>query len=66
MCIASLCACVPAQMHLQKLEALTTPQTYLREDVLCETLGGNSCPLLTITAMPESTSNDQICQFSEY
>lgn len=53
-------------MHLQKLEALTTPQTYLREDVLCETLGGNSCPLLTITAMPESTSNDQICQFSEY
>ncbi|XP_071012210.1 cytosolic carboxypeptidase 1 isoform X1 [Oncorhynchus clarkii lewisi] len=51
------------KMHLQKLEALRTPQTYLREDVLCETLGGNSCPLLTITAMPESTSNDQICQF---
>ncbi|XP_064812108.1 cytosolic carboxypeptidase 1-like isoform X2 [Oncorhynchus masou masou] len=51
------------KMHLQKLEALRTPQTYLREDVLCETLGGNSCPLLTITAMPESTNNDQICQF---
>uniref|UniRef100_A0AAZ3SHY0 Cytosolic carboxypeptidase 1 n=1 Tax=Oncorhynchus tshawytscha TaxID=74940 RepID=A0AAZ3SHY0_ONCTS len=51
------------KMHLQKLEALRTPQTYLREDILCETLGGNSCPLLTITAMPESTSNDQICQF---
>uniref|UniRef100_A0A674AF58 Cytosolic carboxypeptidase 1 n=1 Tax=Salmo trutta TaxID=8032 RepID=A0A674AF58_SALTR len=51
------------KMHLQKLEALRTPQTYLREDVLCETLGGNSCPLLTITAMPESTSNDQIFQF---
>ncbi|XP_055774952.1 cytosolic carboxypeptidase 1-like isoform X3 [Salvelinus fontinalis] len=51
------------KMHLQKLEALRTPQTYLRKDVLCETLGGNSCPLLTITAMPESTSNDQICQF---
>uniref|UniRef100_A0A3B3QH41 Cytosolic carboxypeptidase 1 n=1 Tax=Paramormyrops kingsleyae TaxID=1676925 RepID=A0A3B3QH41_9TELE len=51
------------KMHLQKLEALRTPQIYLRQDVLCETLGGNSCPLLTITAMPQSTSNDQICQF---
>ncbi|KAK7933804.1 hypothetical protein WMY93_004700 [Mugilogobius chulae] len=35
----------------------------LRQDVLCESLGGNSCPLLTITAMPESNSNDHICQF---
>uniref|UniRef100_A0A8C8JUX2 tubulin-glutamate carboxypeptidase n=1 Tax=Oncorhynchus tshawytscha TaxID=74940 RepID=A0A8C8JUX2_ONCTS len=51
------------KMHLQKLEALRTPQIYMRQDILCETLGGNSCPLLTITAMPESTSNDQICQF---
>lgn len=53
------------QMHLSKLEALRTPQIYLRQDVLCETLGGNSCPLLTITAMPESNSNDHICQFSK-
>uniref|UniRef100_A0A7N8XPQ2 Cytosolic carboxypeptidase 1 n=1 Tax=Mastacembelus armatus TaxID=205130 RepID=A0A7N8XPQ2_9TELE len=51
------------KMHLSKLEALRTPQIYLRQDVLCETLGGNSCPLLTITAMPESHSNDHICQF---
>ncbi|XP_041855885.1 cytosolic carboxypeptidase 1 isoform X3 [Melanotaenia boesemani] len=51
------------KMHLSKLEDLRTPQIYLREDVLCETLGGNSCPLLTITAMPESNSNDHICQF---
>ncbi|XP_034396462.1 cytosolic carboxypeptidase 1 isoform X3 [Cyclopterus lumpus] len=51
------------KMHLSKLEALRTPQIYLRRDVLCETLGGNSCPLLTITAMPESNSNDHICQF---
>ncbi|XP_070689722.1 cytosolic carboxypeptidase 1 isoform X2 [Pempheris klunzingeri] len=51
------------KMHLSKLEALRTPQIYLRKDVLCETLGGNSCPLLTITAMPESNSNDHICQF---
>ena len=41
-------------MHLAKLEALRTPQIYLRQDNLCETLGGNDCPLLTITAMPES------------
>ncbi|XP_029017014.1 cytosolic carboxypeptidase 1 isoform X2 [Betta splendens] len=51
------------KMHLSKLEALRTPQIYLRQDVLCETLGGNTCPLLTITAMPESNSNDHICQF---
>lgn len=53
------------QMHLSKLEALRTPQIYLRQDILCETMGGNGCPLLTITAMPESNSNDHICQFSE-
>uniref|UniRef100_A0A3B4A0S2 Cytosolic carboxypeptidase 1 n=1 Tax=Periophthalmus magnuspinnatus TaxID=409849 RepID=A0A3B4A0S2_9GOBI len=51
------------KMHLSKLEALRTPQIYLRQDVLCHSLGGNSCPLLTITAMPESNSNDHICQF---
>uniref|UniRef100_A0A8C9ZE60 Cytosolic carboxypeptidase 1 n=1 Tax=Sander lucioperca TaxID=283035 RepID=A0A8C9ZE60_SANLU len=51
------------KMHLSKLEALRTPQIYLRQDVLCKTLGGNGCPLLTITAMPESNSNDHICQF---
>ncbi|XP_078106974.1 cytosolic carboxypeptidase 1 isoform X3 [Sander vitreus] len=51
------------KMHLSKLEALRTPQIYLRQDILCKTLGGNSCPLLTITAMPESNSNDHICQF---
>ncbi|XP_030273084.1 cytosolic carboxypeptidase 1 isoform X3 [Sparus aurata] len=51
------------KMHLAKLEALRTPQIYLRQDNLCETLGGNGCPLLTITAMPESNSNDHICQF---
>lgn len=53
-------------MHLQKLSALRTAQIYYRQDDLCETLGGNSCPLLTITAMPESSSNDHISQFSMY
>uniref|UniRef100_A0A3B3Y2G5 Cytosolic carboxypeptidase 1 n=1 Tax=Poecilia mexicana TaxID=48701 RepID=A0A3B3Y2G5_9TELE len=51
------------KMHLSKLEDMRTPQIYLRQDVLCETLSGNTCPLLTITAMPESKSTDHICQF---
>ncbi|KAK7146510.1 hypothetical protein R3I93_014072 [Phoxinus phoxinus] len=51
------------KMHLQKLSALSTAQIYYRQEDLCETLGGNSCPLLTITAMPESSSNDHISQF---
>uniref|UniRef100_A0A9J8CCD2 Cytosolic carboxypeptidase 1 n=1 Tax=Cyprinus carpio carpio TaxID=630221 RepID=A0A9J8CCD2_CYPCA len=51
------------KMHLQKLSALRTAQIYYRQDDLCETLGGNSCPLLTITAMPGSSSNDPISQF---
>uniref|UniRef100_A0A8C5EP96 Cytosolic carboxypeptidase 1 n=1 Tax=Gouania willdenowi TaxID=441366 RepID=A0A8C5EP96_GOUWI len=50
------------KMHLRKLEALRTPQIYLRQDVLCETLGGNVCPLITITAMPGSSSTDNIYQ----
>uniref|UniRef100_A0A4X2LVS0 Cytosolic carboxypeptidase 1 n=1 Tax=Vombatus ursinus TaxID=29139 RepID=A0A4X2LVS0_VOMUR len=52
------------QMHLQKLESSHNPQQiYFRQDVLCETLSGNSCPLLTITAMPESNYYENICQF---
>ncbi|XP_042527014.1 cytosolic carboxypeptidase 1 isoform X2 [Dipodomys spectabilis] len=52
------------QMHLQKLESAHNPQQiYFRRDVLCETLSGNSCPLLTITAMPESNCYEHICQF---
>uniref|UniRef100_A0A8C2DRI7 Cytosolic carboxypeptidase 1 n=1 Tax=Cyprinus carpio TaxID=7962 RepID=A0A8C2DRI7_CYPCA len=51
------------KMHLQKLSALRTAQIYYRQDDLCVTLGENSCPLLTITAMPGSSSNDHISQF---
>lgn len=53
-------------MHLQKLESAHNPQQiYFRRDVLCETLSGNSCPLVTITAMPESNYYEHICQFSK-
>ncbi|KAJ7419253.1 Cytosolic carboxypeptidase 1 [Willisornis vidua] len=52
------------KMHLQKLESMHNPQQiYFRQNVLCETLAGNSCPLVTITAMPESNYYEHICQF---
>uniref|UniRef100_A0A8C0GLC3 Cytosolic carboxypeptidase 1 n=1 Tax=Chelonoidis abingdonii TaxID=106734 RepID=A0A8C0GLC3_CHEAB len=52
------------RMHLQKLESMHNPQQiYFRQDTLCETLSGNSCPLVTITAMPESNYFEHICQF---
>uniref|UniRef100_A0A8C8SHA3 Cytosolic carboxypeptidase 1 n=1 Tax=Pelusios castaneus TaxID=367368 RepID=A0A8C8SHA3_9SAUR len=52
------------RMHLQKLESMHNPQQiYFRQDILCETLSGNSCPLVTITAMPESNYYEHICQF---
>ncbi|XP_077673640.1 cytosolic carboxypeptidase 1 isoform X3 [Eretmochelys imbricata] len=52
------------RMHLQKLESMHNPQQiYFRQDMLCETLSGNSCPLVTITAMPESNYYEHICQF---
>lgn len=55
------------KMHLHKLESMHNPQQiYFRQDVLCETLAGNSCPLVTITAMPESNYYEHICQFSKY
>ncbi|XP_062985473.1 cytosolic carboxypeptidase 1 isoform X4 [Elgaria multicarinata webbii] len=51
-------------MHLQKLESTHNPQQiYFRQDALCETLSGNSCPIVTITAMPESNYYEHICQF---
>uniref|UniRef100_A0A8D0GGW5 Cytosolic carboxypeptidase 1 n=1 Tax=Sphenodon punctatus TaxID=8508 RepID=A0A8D0GGW5_SPHPU len=52
------------RMHLQKLESTHNPQQiYFRQDVLCETLSGNSCPLVNITAMPNSNYYEHICQF---
>ncbi|XP_063769851.1 cytosolic carboxypeptidase 1 isoform X1 [Pseudophryne corroboree] len=52
------------KMHLQKLEFLHNPQKiYYRHDVLCDTLGGNGCPVVTITAMPESNYYEHVYQF---
>ncbi|KAE8633207.1 hypothetical protein XENTR_v10001814 [Xenopus tropicalis] len=52
------------KMHLKKLESLHNPQqVYFRQEVLCETLGGNGCPVITITAMPESNYYEHVYQF---
>ncbi|OXB58851.1 hypothetical protein ASZ78_004773, partial [Callipepla squamata] len=50
--------------HLDILEQSRNPKKiYWRQQVLCQTLGGNPCPLLTITAMPESKESDDLEQF---
>ncbi|NXH18087.1 CBPC4 carboxypeptidase, partial [Bucco capensis] len=50
--------------HLDILEQTRNPKkVYWRQQTLCQTLGGNGCPLLTITAMPESKKRDDLEQF---
>ncbi|XP_067552206.1 cytosolic carboxypeptidase 4 isoform X2 [Pseudorca crassidens] len=52
--------------HLDVLEKSVNPkQVYFRQEVLCQTLGGNSCPLVTITAMPESNSAGHLEQLRQ-
>uniref|UniRef100_A0A8C4U595 tubulin-glutamate carboxypeptidase n=1 Tax=Falco tinnunculus TaxID=100819 RepID=A0A8C4U595_FALTI len=50
--------------HLDILEQnRNLKKVYWRQHTLCQTLGGNLCPLLTITAMPESKKRDDLEQF---
>ncbi|XP_046706488.1 cytosolic carboxypeptidase 4 isoform X2 [Silurus meridionalis] len=43
------------QSHLQMLQKSIDPQkVFFRQQTLCNTLGGNVCPLITITAKPTS------------
>lgn len=52
-----------SQSHLDILEQRkNTAKVFFRRQTLCHTLGGNPCPLLTITAMPESESSDDLDQ----
>ncbi|XP_066490845.1 cytosolic carboxypeptidase 4 isoform X2 [Tiliqua scincoides] len=52
--------------HLDILEQTrNTKKIYFRRQTLCRTLGGNACPLLTITAMPETESSDDWEEFCE-
>ncbi|XP_069077548.1 cytosolic carboxypeptidase 4 [Pleurodeles waltl] len=47
--------------HLQLLEQrVDVRKVYFKKQMLCSTLGGNPCPLVTITAMPESKSTEQV------
>uniref|UniRef100_UPI00398F85EE cytosolic carboxypeptidase 4 n=1 Tax=Pristiophorus japonicus TaxID=55135 RepID=UPI00398F85EE len=49
--------------HLHLLEELLNPdQVYFRHQILCSTLGGNNCPVITITASPGSQP-EQLHQF---
>ncbi|KAF7235562.1 Cytosolic carboxypeptidase 4, partial [Varanus komodoensis] len=50
--------------HLDILEQSRNPEkVFFRKQTLCHTLGGNPCPLVTITAMPETESTDNLRQF---
>ncbi|XP_078097457.1 cytosolic carboxypeptidase 4 isoform X2 [Mustelus asterias] len=40
-------------LHLLK-ESLNSDQIYFRHQILCSTLGGNKCPVITVTANPGS------------
>nr|XP_014426057.2 cytosolic carboxypeptidase 4 [Pelodiscus sinensis] len=51
--------------YLDIVEETRDPKkVYYRQQTLCQTLGGNPCPLLTITAMPESNSSIDLEQLS--
>ncbi|XP_075711393.1 cytosolic carboxypeptidase 4 [Rhinoderma darwinii] len=51
--------------HLQILEQSRNPQrVYFKQQTLCHTLSGNPCPIVTITAMPKSSSQshrEELC-----
>ncbi|XP_010136268.1 PREDICTED: cytosolic carboxypeptidase 4, partial [Buceros rhinoceros silvestris] len=50
--------------HLDTLEQNRNPKkVYWRQQTLCQTLGGNQCPLLTVTSVPESKTRDDLEQF---
>ncbi|XP_044135394.1 cytosolic carboxypeptidase 4 [Bufo gargarizans] len=51
--------------HLQILEQSRNSQkVYFKQETLCHTLGANPCPIVTITAMPKSSSQshrEELC-----
>ncbi|XP_062998243.1 cytosolic carboxypeptidase 4 [Elgaria multicarinata webbii] len=52
--------------HLDILEQTrNTKKVFFRRQTLCHTLGGNPCPLLTITGMPGTESADDLEQFRD-
>uniref|UniRef100_A0A670Y683 AGBL carboxypeptidase 1 n=1 Tax=Pseudonaja textilis TaxID=8673 RepID=A0A670Y683_PSETE len=52
--------------HLDILEQTrNTKKIFFKRQILCYTLAGNACPLLTITAMPQSESRNDLEQFRD-
>ncbi|XP_030048341.1 cytosolic carboxypeptidase 4 [Microcaecilia unicolor] len=50
--------------HINLLEQRRdSKKIYFTQQILCSTLGGNPCPLVTVTAMPESRRTEHIQQF---
>lgn len=50
--------------HLNVLQKSVDPaEVYFRQQKLCDTLAGNSCPIVTITACPVSTTWKDMNQF---
>ncbi|KAM9311920.1 cytosolic carboxypeptidase 4 [Gastrophryne carolinensis] len=48
--------------HLQLLAHKHDPQkVYFKQQRLCDSLGGNPCPIITITAKPKSKSKEELC-----
>uniref|UniRef100_A0A8C4Q5P4 Peptidase M14 domain-containing protein n=1 Tax=Eptatretus burgeri TaxID=7764 RepID=A0A8C4Q5P4_EPTBU len=52
------------QSHVQELASRIDPKkVYFRQETLCTSLGGNRCPVLTITAMPRSANHSDVQLF---
>ncbi|XP_038603282.1 cytosolic carboxypeptidase 4 [Tachyglossus aculeatus] len=50
--------------HLDLLQRSLNPKkVYFRHEALCQSLGGNPCPLVTVTATPKSSSSEDVEQF---
>ncbi|PIK61388.1 putative cytosolic carboxypeptidase 1 [Apostichopus japonicus] len=56
------------QVHISRLESSLSEfsQIYYRHDEFCETLSGNPCPLLTVTARPLSYDSEGVTQFTQH
>ena len=54
------------QTHLYQWEGqVDGSQVFYRHQELCETLGGNPVPLLTITSQPRSSQRQDVEEFCE-
>jgi len=54
------------QYHLYQLEAMyDSSNIYYRSQTLCESVGGNAVPLLTITSHPLTYDRDGVEQLSK-